>query len=414
MDVLKFITCGSVDDGKSTLIGRLLWDSEAVSLDIREAIERQRKHNGQETVELALLTDGLRAEREQGITIDVAYKYFTTKKRKFIIADAPGHIQYTRNMITAASNADVAIVLIDARFGVVEQTVRHTLLASLLNLTQIVVAVNKMDLVGYEEAIFEQIKTKYLVLTNRLKLPKVTFIPMSAKNGDNVVAPSKNIIWYKGETLLNYLENIPIIPPQTAESRFQVQYVIRPQGSDYRGYAGRIQSGVYRKGDKILVLPSDLPSEIVKIEENLQEVETAIAGQSVVLHLKDNIDISRGDSIVVQGATVEVGSQLQAYLCWFDEKQALTNGARLLLQNGSNTVKVIVQSIDYQLDISTLEKIEVEKATLNAIVKVRLRTAQPIVFDTYNTNRQTGSFVLVHPNNHHTVAAGMIVLNENE
>ena len=419
MDILRFITCGSVDDGKSTLIGRLLFDSHAVSLDILNAIERQTKNKANGEIDLSLLTDGLRAEREQGITIDVAYKYFTTKKRKFIIADAPGHVQYTRNMVTGASNADLAIVLVDARQGVIEQTRRHSLITSLLGIPRVVVAINKMDLVGFNPSVYEQIVADYKVLAVQLGIKDVKYIPMSALNGDNVVDKSAKLAWYDGGTLLEYLESVEVSADiNLTDARFQVQYVIRPRDEehhDYRGYAGRIQSGVYKVGDKVSVLPSGIESTISRIESNLKEVNSAHVGQSVVLHLADDIDISRGDSIVVLNEKSEatVSNELEAHICWFDERQPVHEGTKLLLQNGSNSVKAIVREIEYKYDISTLEKVSAvgdrgAVGKLNDIVKVLLKTAKPIVFDNYGQNRQTGSFILVNENTCNTVAAGMI------
>ncbi len=421
MDLLRFITCGSVDDGKSTLIGRLLYDSHAVSLDILNAIERQTKNKDNGEIDLSLLTDGLRAEREQGITIDVAYKYFTTKNRKFIVADAPGHVQYTRNMVTGASNVDLAIVLIDARKGVIEQTRRHSLIASLLGIPKIVVAVNKMDLVGYRPSVFEKICEDYAVLATELGLKDVTYIPISAFHGDNVVDRTENMLFYTGKTLLEHLESVEVISTEiSTEPRFQVQYVIRPKDDeyhDYRGYAGEIQGGKYNVGDKIIVQPIGIESTIARIEENLKDVQSAIAGQAVVLHLTENIDISRGDSIVVISKseiskdeldTPNISNELDATLCWFDEKHTLHEGAKFLLQNGSNTVKAIVKEIEYKRDISTLEQLEASEARLNDIVKVRIKTAKPLVFDAYLKNKSTGSFILINENSCNTVAAGMI------
>ncbi|MDZ7878606.1 MAG: GTP-binding protein [Saprospiraceae bacterium] len=451
MDILRFITCGSVDDGKSTLIGRLLYDSQAVSLDILNAIERQTKDKTNGQIDLSLLTDGLRAEREQGITIDVAYKYFTTKTRKFIIADALRHVQYTRNMVTGASNADLAIVLIDARLGVIEQTRRHSLIASLLGIPKIVVAVNKMDLVGFDLSVFEQIKADYTLIADKLGIKNPVFIPMSALNGDNVVDKSDALSWYKGGTLLEHLESVDVADTVNLDdARFQVQYVIRPKSDelhDYRGYAGRIQSGIYKTGDRVVVLPSGIESTLSAIESNLKTVDYAVAGQSVVLHLADDIDISRGDSIVVQapqppkgelqtaqnkelatdskrelgnpifGQSVTpplgvgglvVGGLISATLCWFDERNPLLEGSKLLLQNGSNTVKAIVKEVNYKLDISNLEQVDASEVRLNDIVNVRLKTAKPIVFDNYKQNRRTGAFILVNENSCNTVAAGMI------
>ncbi len=438
MDILRFITCGSVDDGKSTLIGRLLFDSQAVSLDILNAIERQTKDKTNGQIDLSLLTDGLRAEREQGITIDVAYKYFTTKTRKFIIADAPGHVQYTRNMVTGASNADLAIVLIDARLGVIEQTRRHSLIASLLGIPNIVVAVNKMDLVGFDPSVFERIKADYTLIADKLGIKNPVFIPMSALNGDNVVDKSDALSWFKGGTLLEHLESVNVANTvNLADARFQVQYVIRPKSDelhDYRGYAGRIQSGVYKTGDRVVVLPSGIETTLSAIEMNLNKVDYAFAGQSVVLHLRDDIDISRGDSITVidskfqisdskvDAANVQpeiwnlesetkdpsVSNEISATLCWFDDRNPLLEGSKLLLQNGSNTVKAIVKEVNYKLDISNLERVDATEARLNDIVNVRLKTAKPVVFDNYTQNRQTGAFILVNENSCNTVAAGMI------
>jgi sulfate adenylyltransferase subunit 1 len=431
MDLLRFITCGSVDDGKSTLIGRLLFDSQAVSLDILNAIERQSKNMANGEIDLSLLTDGLRAEREQGITIDVAYKYFTTKKRKFIVADAPGHVQYTRNMVTGASNADLAIVLIDARLGVIEQTCRHSLIASLLGIPHVVVAVNKMDLMNFDPAVFEQIKADYSGLAQRLGLKDVTFIPMSALNGDNIVEKSEKMPWYKGDTLLSHLEKVEVSSDiNLTDARFQVQYVIRPMSDeyhDYRGYAGKIQSGIYKIGDKVTVLPSGISSTISRIEVNLKDVNEAFSGQAAVLHLADDIDISRGDSIVAADSSADetnsadksaatVSNELEATLCWFDETRSLTTGSKFLIQNGSNRIQAVVKSVEYKLNVSSLEKIHPPsggteggiEGVLNDIVKVRLKTAKPLVFDAYDKNRATGSFILINENTCNTVAAGMV------
>ena len=420
MDLLRFITCGSVDDGKSTLIGRLLYDSHAVSLDILNAIERQTKNKDNGEIDLSLLTDGLRAEREQGITIDVAYKYFTTSKRKFIVADAPGHVQYTRNMVTGASNVDLAIVLIDARKGVIEQTRRHSLIASLLGIPKIVVAINKMDLVAYRPSVFEKICEDYAVLATELGLKDVTYIPISAFHGDNVVDRTGNMLFYTGKTLLEHLEDVEVSTTEILIApRFQVQYVIRPKDDeyhDYRGYAGEIQSGVYNVGDKIIVQPSGIESTIARIEENLKDLPSAFTGQAVVLHLTDNIDISRGDSIVLIGSrdvacnvsTPNISNEIEATLCWFDEKHNLHEGAKFLLQNGANRVKAIVKEIEYKRDISTLEQLDTKEARLNDIVKVRIKTAKPLVFDAYLKNKSTGSFILINENSCNTVAAGMI------
>jgi sulfate adenylyltransferase subunit 1 len=350
----------------------------------------------------------------------VAYKYFTTKTRKFIIADAPGHVQYTRNMVTGASNADLAIVLIDARLGVIEQTRRHSLIASLLGIPNIVVAVNKMDLVGFDPSVFEQIKADYTLIADKLGIKNPVFIPMSALNGDNVVDKSDALSWFKGGTLLEHLESVNVADTVNLDdARFQVQYVIRPKSDelhDYRGYAGRIQSGVYKTGDRVVVLPSGIETTLSAIEMNLNNVDYAFAGQSVVLHLRDDIDISRGDSIsVLQNSSSEletkdpsVSNEISATLCWFDDRNPLLEGSKLLLQNGSNTVKAIVKEVNYKLDISNLERVDATEARLNDIVNVRLKTAKPVVFDNYTQNRQTGAFILVNENSCNTVAAGMI------
>lgn len=414
MDLLRFITCGSVDDGKSTLIGRLLYDSQAVSLDILNAIERQTKNKANGEIDLSLLTDGLRAEREQGITIDVAYKYFTTKKRKFIIADAPGHVQYTRNMVTGASNADLAIVLIDARLGVIEQTRRHSLIASLLGIPHIVVAVNKMDLVNHDPSVYHTIINNYQILADKLGLKDITFVPISALNGDNIVEKSNNMPFYKGKTLLEHLETVHVENDiNLTDARFQVQYVIRPMSDeyhDYRGYAGKIQSGIYRVGDKVTVLPSGIPSIISRIEVNTKDVQEAFSGQAAILHLADDIDISRGDSIITQSPIFNPQSsdEVEATLCWFDETRPLKEGSKFLLQNGSNVAKAVIKKIEYKLDVSTLEKSATTEGVLNDIIHVHLKTSKPLVFDNYNKNRATGAFILINENTCNTVAAGMI------
>jgi sulfate adenylyltransferase subunit 1 len=412
MDLLRFITCGSVDDGKSTLIGRLLFDSQAVSLDILNAIERQTKNKANGAIDLSLLTDGLRAEREQGITIDVAYKYFTTKKRKFIIADAPGHVQYTRNMVTGASNADLAIVLIDARLGVIEQTRRHSLIASLLGIPHIVVAVNKMDLVGYDPSVYNTIIHDYQALANQLGLKDITFIPMSALNGDNIVEKSAYMPFYTGKTLIEHLETVQVSSDvNLTDARFQVQYVIRPMSDDYhdyRGYAGKIQSGIYKVGDKVTVMPSGIKSTISRIEVNMRDVQEAFSGQAAILHLADDIDISRGDSIIPTTETLNPTTDIEATLCWFDETRPLKEGSKFLLQNGSNVAKAVVKKIEYKLDVSNLEKYPTTEGVLNDIVKVQLKTSKPLIFDNYLQNRATGAFILINENTCNTVAAGMI------
>ncbi|UOQ74271.1 sulfate adenylyltransferase subunit 1 [Hymenobacter cellulosilyticus] len=414
MDLLRFITCGSVDDGKSTLIGRLLYDSDSVSLDVLAALENRPTVHG--TVDLALLTDGLRAEREQGITIDVAYKYFTTPRRKFIITDAPGHVQYTRNMVTGASTADLAIVLVDARQGVVEQTRRHSLIASLVGIRYFVLAVNKMDLVGNEESVFDQIVADYAAIADQLKLPNVTAIPISALLGDNIVARSKNLGWYTGPSLLEHLESVPAFEEASiAEPRFQVQFVIRPQTEDYpdyRGYAGRIQSGEYRRGDRVHILPSGQESVIEAIEVDQREVESAAAPQAVIIRLTDDVDISRGDSIVPVGSQIHVAKEVEATICWMDERP-LWPGRKLLVQHHSAVVKAVVSAITYKVNVRTYGRAATESAQLNDIVGIRLKTAAPLVVDSYQQNRATGAFILVDELSGDTLAAGMVDAMQN-
>ena len=353
MDLLRFITAGSVDDGKSTLIGRLLYDSKNILIDQLEALEKSTKNRTDGSVDLALLTDGLRAEREQGITIDVAYRYFTTPKRKFIIADAPGHVQYTRNMITGASNASLIIILVDARQGVVEQTRRHSIIASLLKIPHIVVAINKMDLVEYSEDVYNNIVIDYANVAKQLGLKDITYIPMSALNGDNIVDKSENIDWYEGKPLLEFLEDVKLDNDiNYTDARFQVQYVIRPQTEelhDYRGYAGKIISGVYRKGDKIKVLPAGHETTIAKLEVGGVEVEEAFAPQPVVIQLSEDIDISRGDTIAKLDNLPEVGNELNVLLCWLDDKP-LQPGNKYYLQHNSRLVRSVVKSVEYKLD----------------------------------------------------------------
>ncbi|MBC6989756.1 sulfate adenylyltransferase subunit 1 [Hymenobacter sp. BT491] len=409
MDLLRFITCGSVDDGKSTLIGRLLYDSDSVSLDVLATLEKRQTSTG--NVDLALLTDGLKAEREQGITIDVAHKYFTTPRRKFIITDAPGHVQYTRNMVTGASNADLAIVLVDARQGVVEQTRRHTLVAALLGIRHFVLAVNKMDLVGHDEAVFQQIVADYAAIADHLKLPHIVAIPVSALHGDNIVKRSRKLSWYKGPSLLEHLESVPSTADANPhEPRFQVQYVIRPQTEelhDYRGYAGRIQSGTYRKGDRVKILPSGLESVIEALEVSQQEVEAAVAPQAVVIRLRDDVDVSRGDSIVVADHAPTTTRNLEATLCWMDERP-LQPGRKLLVQHHSAVVKASVSAILSKTNIQTYAHSAAESAQLNDIVRVQIKTAVPIVADSYLNNRTAGAFILVDELTGDTLAAGLI------
>ena len=411
MDLLRFITAGSVDDGKSTLIGRLLYDSKSIMIDQLEAIEKQSKNKDQGEIDLALLTDGLRAEREQGITIDVAYKYFSTPKRKFIIADAPGHIQYTRNMVTGASTADLAIILVDARNGVVEQTRRHSIIASLLKIPHVVVAVNKMDLVNYSQDVYNNIVIDYVEVAKSLGLQDVTYIPISAMFGDNIVDKSEKLAWYEGPSLLSFLENVEVEQDiNLSDARFPVQYVIRPQTDDlhdYRGYAGKVISGIYKKGDAITVLPAGKTSTIQKIELNGVEVEEVFAPQSAILHLEDDIDISRGDVIAKSDNLPKTTQELDVVLCWMDNKP-LTTGNKYLLQINSRVVKSVIKEIEYKLDVNTLQKTDATSATLNDVIKVKIKTASPIPYDSYNDLRENGGAILIDETSHVTVGACMI------
>jgi sulfate adenylyltransferase subunit 1 len=412
MDILRFITAGSVDDGKSTLIGRLLFDSKSIMIDQLEAIEKQSKNKEDGEIDLALLTDGLRAEREQGITIDVAYKYFTTPKRKFIIADAPGHIQYTRNMVTGASNSDLIIVLVDARNGVVEQTRRHSIIASLLNIPHVVVAINKMDLVDYSQDVYNNIVIDYTTVAKQLGLKDVTYIPISAINGDNIVERSDKLSWFEGEPLLHFLENVHLQHDiNYTHPRFPVQYVIRPQTEDlhdYRGYAGKITSGVYRKGDAVVVLPGGQKSTIDKIELGGKEIEEAFAPQSVVLHLADDIDVSRGDVIVPQNDQPQVVQEFEVLLNWMDKKP-LREGNKYLLQINSKVVKSVVKEIEYKVDVNTLEKqFTPGEIHLNDVIKATIKTASPIVVDKYKDLRTGGGAILIDETSFVTVGALMI------
>ena len=412
MDILRYITAGSVDDGKSTLIGRLLYDSKSILIDQLAAIEKQtkNKHNGE--IDLALLTDGLRAEREQGITIDVAYKYFSTAKRKFIIADAPGHIQYTRNMVTGASNAELAIILIDARNGVVEQTRRHSIITSLLNIPHVVVAINKMDLVNYSEDVYHNIVIDYEQVAKSIGLKDVKYIPISALNGDNIVDKSEKFAWYEGEPLLNYLENVQLDSDvNLSDPRFSVQYVIRPQAPefhDYRGYAGKVTSGVYKKGDAVTVLPSGTETTIKSIEIGGQQIDEAFALQSIVMHLEDDVDVSRGDMIVHSDNKPQTEQEFEVLLCWMDNKPLVT-GNKYLLQTNSNRVRGVIKDIEYKLDVNTFEKeYAPEKAVLNDIIKATIKTAAPVAFDSYKKLRQNGGAILIDETSCVTVGACMI------
>lgn len=412
MDLLRFITAGSVDDGKSTLIGRLLYDSKNILIDQLEALEKSTKNRTDGSVDLALLTDGLRAEREQGITIDVAYRYFTTPKRKFIIADAPGHVQYTRNMITGASNANLIIILVDARQGVVEQTRRHSIIASLLKIKHVVVAINKMDLVQYSQDVYNNIVIDYADVAKQLGLKDVTYIPISALNGDNIVDKSETITWYEGKPLLEFLEAVEIDNDiNLTDPRFQVQLVIRPQTEDlhdYRGYAGQVSSGIYKVGDKVTVLPAGIETTISTLEVGGKSVDEVFAPQSVTIQLADDIDVSRGDSIVKSDNLPQVSNELDVILCWMDEKP-LIPGNKYYLQHGSRLVRSVVKQVEYKLDVNSLQQQSVDgNVKLNEVVKAVIKTASPLVFDSYDRLNENGSAVLIDETSNSTVAAVLI------
>jgi len=413
MELLRFTTAGSVDDGKSTLIGRLLYDSKAIFEDQMEAIRRASLQKGEERINLALLTDGLRAEREQGITIDVAYRYFATPKRKFIIADTPGHIQYTRNMVTGASSANVAIILVDARNGVLEQTIRHAFIASLLRIPHLIVCVNKMDLVNFDEKIFCGIQNRFNELSVKLDIQDIRFIPISALKGDNVVDRSTNMAWYQGPTLMYLLENIHISSDLNyIDGRFPIQYVIRPQSDqyhDYRGYAGRIASGVFQAGDKVIILPSGFISTIRSIDTMNGSLRHAFAPQSVVITLEDDLDISRGDLIVEENKMPESGQDIELMVCWLNEKP-MVPGGKYLIKHTASEVKCIIKEVHHKININTLEKNFQDKSiSLNEIARLKIRTTKPLFYDSYHRNRITGSLILIDEATNNTVCAGMII-----
>jgi sulfate adenylyltransferase subunit 1 len=411
-ELLRFATAGSVDDGKSTLIGRLLHDSKAILEDQLEHVIRTSEQRGDGYVNLALLTDGLRAEREQGITIDVAYRYFQTARRKFVIADTPGHEQYTRNMVTGASTADVSIVLVDARKGVIEQTRRHAYIASLLRIPHLVVCVNKMDLVGYDEAVFEQIVDELTDWTARLDIADITFIPISALHGDNVVERSLEMSWYDGPPLLYHLEHVVIAPDRNlTDIRFPVQWVIRPNSNehhDYRGYAGQVAGGVLHPGDEVMVLPSGQRTEVAAIDTFKGPVDTAFPNMSVTVRVADEIDISRGDMLVEPDDPPAAAREIEAVVCWMGET-ALQPGARLVIKHTTRTTRARVEELDYRVDVNTLEHQPADGLALNEIGRVRLRTGSPLIVDPYARNRTTGSFILIDEASNDTVAAGMVV-----
>nr|AOE11126.1 sulfate adenylyltransferase subunit 1 [uncultured bacterium] len=414
MDLLRFTTAGSVDDGKSTLIGRLLYDSKSIFEDQLEAIKESSRKKGDENMNLALLTDGLKAEREQGITIDVAYRYFATPKRKFIIADTPGHIQYTRNMVTGASTANLAIVLIDARKGVIEQTKRHSFIANLLRIQHVVVAVNKMDLVDYSQDVYDKIIADYKSFASRLdNIIDIRPIPISALNGDNIVNRSENMPWYEGASLLYHLENVYVGGDENhVQARFPVQWVIRPQSDkfhDFRGFAGRVSGGVFKPGDAVRIMPSGFSTTIDKIYQDEKELAEAFAPQSVVMTLNDEIDISRGDMIVKDNNAPRLGQDIEAMICWFSTVN-LNPRSKFVIRHTTREAKAIVSELRYKMDINTLRKNEdVSALTLNEIGRVKLHTASPLFYDSYDKNRHTGSFILIDPGTNETVAAGMIL-----
>ncbi|HVX17658.1 MAG TPA: GTP-binding protein [Acidimicrobiales bacterium] len=414
MEMLRFATAGSVDDGKSTLIGRILYDTKTIFEDQLESIERTSSERGDEYTNLALLTDGLRAEREQGITIDVAYRYFATPKRKFVIADCPGHVQYTRNMVTGCSTADLVLLLVDARNGITEQTRRHSFLASLLRVPHLVLCVNKMDLVDWDQAVFERIRDEFRDFASKLDIADLTFIPISALTGDNVVERSANTPWYDGASLLHHLEEVHIASDRNLiDVRFPVQYVVRPQSNewrDYRGYAGTVAGGVLKPGDEVMALPSGFTTTIAQIDTADGPVEEAYPPMSVTVRLADDLDVSRGDMICRPHNRPETGQDLDAMVCWLTEQGSLRPGAKYALKHTTRWVRGLVKELPYRLDVNTLHRDEaVEELRLNEIGRIRLRTTQPLFYDEYRRNRATGSFILVDEATNNTVAAGMIL-----
>ena len=413
VDLLRFTTAGSVDDGKSTLIGRLLFDSKAIFEDQLESLKTASELRGESSINFALLTDGLRAEREQGITIDVAYRYFATPKRRFIIADTPGHIQYTRNMVTGASTANLAIILLDARKGVVEQTKRHSYIASLIGIKHLVICVNKMDLVDYSQSVFENIINDFKIFASKLRIHDIKYIPISALHGDNVVEKSKNMKWYLGSTLMYFLETVHVGSDLNfTDGRFPVQNVIRvdtKETPDYRGYAGRIASGLFRKGDNVVVLPNGIKTQIKSIEGLEGVVDSAFAPMSITMRLNDEIDISRGDMIIPADNIPKISKEFDAVICWMNPK-AFTQGTKYVLRHTSKEVRCVVQKINYVLDINNIEEIYgCIGISMNEIASVTIKTSQPLFFDKYHYNRATGSFILIGESTNETIAAGMII-----
>lgn len=413
MDLLRFTTAGSVDDGKSTLIGRLLYDSKSIFDDQMEAIEESSRKKGDEYTNLALLTDGLSAEREQGITIDVAYRYFSTPNRKFIIADTPGHVQYTRNMVTGASTANLAVILVDARNGVIEQTCRHSFIATLLQIKHIVLCVNKMDLVDYSEQRFNEIKQEFKTFSSKLDVPDITYIPISALYGDNVVDKSDNMPWYDGGTLLYNLENVQVDSDYNhVDSRFPVQWVTRPQSTeypDYRGYAGRVAGGVFKPGDEVIALPSGFTSKIESVETFEQEEDEVYSPMSVTMTLEEDIDISRGDMIAKPDNQPNVGQDIELMVCWLNKKP-LQPGGKYAVKHTTKDVRCIIKEVKYKVNINTLHRVEGDKEIgLNDIGRIHIRTTKPLFYDSYKRNRTTGSLIIIDEFTNETVGAGMIL-----
>lgn len=413
MDLLRFTTAGSVDDGKSTLIGRLLYDSKSIFDDQMEAIEESSKRKGDEYTNLALLTDGLSAEREQGITIDVAYRYFSTPERKFIIADTPGHVQYTRNMVTGASTANLAVILVDAREGVIEQTCRHSFIASLLGIKHIVLCINKMDLVDYSEKQYEKIRDQFKTFASKLNVPDIRYIPISALYGDNVVDKSDNMPWYDGSTLLYTLENVQVDGDYNhVDCRFPVQWVIRPQSKDYpdyRGYAGRIAGGVFKPGDEVMVLPSGFTSTIQAVETFENEEEEAFQPMSISMTLEDDLDVSRGDMIIKPDNQPTIGQDIDLMVCWLN-KEPLKPGGKYAIKHTTKDARCIIKEVKYKVNINTLHRVEGDKEIgLNDIGRIQIRTTQPLFYDSYKRNRATGSLIIIDEFTNETVGAGMII-----
>ena len=413
IELLRFTTAGSVDDGKSTLIGRLLYDSKSIFQDQLDAVEESSKNKGFDYIDLSLLTDGLKSEREQGITIDVAYRYFATPKRKFIIADTPGHIQYTRNMVTGASTANLAIILIDARKGMLEQTHRHAFIASLLRIPHAIVCINKMDLVDYSEEVYENIVSDFKAFSSKLDIKDIQFIPISALNGDNVVNRSKNMDWYEGSTLMYHLEHVHISSDYNhVDCRFPVQSVIRPhtlEHQDYRGFAGRVEGGVFKPGDKIKTLPSGFTSVIKSIDLNGESIEEAFSPMSVTMTLEDEIDISRGDMLVRENNVPEVGQDIEVLVTWMSQKP-LQSRTKVIIKHTTNECLAMVKDIKYKIDINTLHRIEgVQAIEMNDIARLSIRSSKPLFYDVYKKNRQTGSLIIIDEQTNETIGAAMII-----